>query len=413
MQVTFIAGTYKPLHCGVAHYTDRLRIALTQAGVQSVVLTTHDAAATTNNPSIIGITSTWKVPDLLPLVRYVVRLQGRSPHLSTDILHIQHAAGTYGFERAVFLLPLLLRLSGWHKPIVTTVHEYGWWEWQPNFVPSRFLEWLKMEGQQRGWWDREDGFLLTCSDAIITTNSDAERVIHERLPGLGDRLYRIPIAANIEVAPIQQEAAQQALRQTCNWPTDTDVIAFFGFLHPVKGLETLLSAFKQLTATKPRARLLVIGGIESLALRGEQATQYYHKLHTLISELGLGHRVHLTGYLPADDASRYLAGTDVGVLPFNPGVTLKSGSLLAMLAHGLPVVATHADPPDPDLTAQPIVRLVAPRDAARLAAALIDLLDDAKLRLQLGAAGRAFVQQLTWNAIAQAHLQVYQRVNQG
>jgi len=403
--VTLIAGTYQPLRCGVAHYTERLRTALKEQGIESVVLTTHDAAQAVCDPSVIGVVRGWSIPDLLPLVRSFQAID-------TDILHIQHAAGTYGFERAIFLLPLLLRMLGWRIPMVTTVHEYGWWEWQPSFVPPRLLEWLKTWGQSRGWWDREDGFLLTQSNAIATTNSDAEKVIHARLPQLSDRLYRIPIAANIEVASVEKDWARQELRQTCNWSNDVQVVVFFGFLHPVKGLETLLMAFKQVLAVQPQTRLLLVGGVESLALRGEQASQYWDKLHKLVAELNLDKVVNITGYLPADTASRYIAGADVGVLPFNCGITLKSGSLLALLAHGLPVVATHHAPPDPDLADQQIVQLVTPRDTDGLAKALIELLANPARRIQLGDAGRAFIRNFAWEAIAKAHLEVYQTVAQ-
>ncbi|HEY9667969.1 MAG TPA: glycosyltransferase [Coleofasciculaceae cyanobacterium] len=403
IQVTLVAGTYQPMRCGVAHYTECLRTALDKQGVPSVILTTHDAAQTACDSRVVGVVRSWGFSELMPLVQAIQATP-------TDILHIQHAAGTYGFERAIFLLPLLLKLMGWRKPIVTTVHEYGWWEWQPNFIPPQFLEWLKMWGQRRGWWDREDGFLLTHSDAIITTNSDAEKVIHTRLPRLDDRVYRIPIAANVEVASIDKSVARQVLRQTCNWPVDAQIVSFFGFLHPVKGLETLLSAFKQVLSAQPQARLLLVGGVESLALRGEHATNYWNKLYALVSELGLETMVHLTGYLPADVASRYLAGADVGVLPFNHGITLKSGSLLTLMAHGLPVITTRRNPPDCDLADENLVRLVNPRDVEDLATALRKLLADSAARSCLVDAGRAFVGRFAWDAIAKSHLEVYQTV---
>lgn len=71
--------------------------------------------------------------------------------------------------------------------------------------------------------------------------------------------------------------------------------------------------------------------------------------------MGLDRRVHLTGYLAAERASAYLTGSDLGVLPFNHGVTGKSGALLAMLAHGLPIVATRSSPPgyNPDRGGNP------------------------------------------------------------
>ena len=170
IQIALIAGTYQPQRCGVAHYTACLRDALGEDGIKSTVLTTH-AAALAGNPSVRGVVKDWRFSDLVNLVQAV--------HASgADILHIQHAAGTYGFERAIFVLPLLLKITRWRGKIVTTVHEYGWWEWQPRQVPPQMVEWLKMFGQRRHWWDREDGFLLTLSDAVITTNVEAETAIH-------------------------------------------------------------------------------------------------------------------------------------------------------------------------------------------------------------------------------------------
>lgn len=400
-RIALIAGTYQPERCGVAHYTDRLRSALNERAIQSVVLTTHLAAAN-QELTVIGVVHNWQFADLLALAQAVHRT-------GAELLHIQHAAGTYGFERAIFLLPLLLRLSGWRAPIITTVHEYGWWEWQPGVVPPWLVEGLKQWGQQRGWWDREDGFLLTLSNALITTNTAAEAVIQTRLPHLADRVWRIPIGANVEVAPVER-FARQRLRGACGWPDHTTVIAFFGFLHPVKGLETLLAAFKQVLAAHSQARLLLIGGVESLALRGKEAISYWDKLQAQVAELGLREQVYLSGYLSADIASQYLAGADFGVLPFNSGITLKSGSLLTLLAHGLPVVATRHNPPDPDLSEQRGVRLVTPRNRDGLTIALNQLLDDPLARRHLGAAGRAFAHQFSWLSIAQRHLEVYQTV---
>ncbi|MCA1993450.1 MAG: glycosyltransferase family 1 protein, partial [Coleofasciculus sp. S288] len=105
MRVTLIAGTYQPMRCGVAHYTARLRTALDKQGVQSVVLTTYDAAQTNCDRTVIGAVNGWRLSDLVPLAKAIQATP-------TDILHIQHAAGTYGFERAIFLLPLILKMMG-------------------------------------------------------------------------------------------------------------------------------------------------------------------------------------------------------------------------------------------------------------------------------------------------------------
>ena len=399
MQVAFVAGTYQPDRCGVAHYTACLRHQLEEIGIESIVMTTIEPPSLADS-TVKAVVQGWQMRDLSGLVRSI--------HSSkADLLHIQHAAGTYGFERAIFLLPLLLRLSGWRKPIVTTVHEYGWWEWQPAGIPPRLIESLKQWGQRRGWWDREDGFLLTGSEAIVTTNPEAETVMLDRLPALKSRLHRISIAANVEVAPIDRLAARRSVRQRCGWPEDAEVLVFFGFLHPVKGLELLLEAFAEIASQFLQARLLFVGGVESLALRGAEAAAYWEKLEAIVCDLKLGDRVQLTGYLPAAEASHCLSGADIGVLPFHHGVTLKSGSLLTLLAHGLPTIATVSATPDPNLTE--IVRQIPSRDRSALAAALRELLRDRSGRSRLAKRGAAFVEQFGWEAIAQQHQAIYLR----
>jgi glycosyltransferase involved in cell wall biosynthesis len=269
---------------------------------------------------------------------------------------------------------------------------------------------VKQWGQRRGWWDREDAFLLTLSDALITTNADAEAVIRARLPQLAGRLTRIPVGLNVEVVPIDRPGARRLLRRDCDWSDDATIIAFFGFLHPSKGLETLLPAFKQVHAARPHTRLLLVAGVESLALPDEQAAGYWDRLQSRIAGLGLTGLVRMTGYLPADNVSRYLSGADIGVLPFNSGTTLKNGSLLILLAHSLPMVATRHEPPDPDLEHEPAIRLVAPRDVDALATALLELPADRvaspPLRAIHAFAGDGFA----WPNIGRRHLDVYLRL---
>lgn len=398
MRVALVAGTYRPDRCGVAHYTARLRRALAARGVDSVVITDADGAAE-GDPSVVPAVRGWRARDLPALVRAVRRAKA-------DVLHVQHAAGTYGFRRAVFLLPPLLRAAGWRGPIVTTAHEYGWWEWRPPVVGPA-AEWAKEAGQARGWWDREDGFLLTGSDAVVATHGKVEHVLRARLPTPPDRVRRIPIGPNVEPAGHARADARAAVLRETGWPEDAVIGAFFGFLHPVKGIETLLDAFRRVVDADGRARLLLAGGIQSLALRGEEADAYGRTLRERISGPGLDGRVRLTGWMPDEDASRCMAAADLGVLPFNHGVTEKSGSLLAMLAHGLPVVATAAEGAAADESA--LIR-VPPRDPRALADALAALLADPDRRGRMGAAAREAARAFSWEAIASAHAVLYGEV---
>ncbi len=395
-RIAIIAGTYLPERCAVSDYTAHLSENLREYCIESVVLTTYYAAEAAYDPNAIGVVHGWRLADLFALVQAVRASRA-------EILHIQYSAQSYGFNRAILLLPLLLRMAGWRSPIVTTIHEYGCWEWQPQKIPSQLVEWLKLQGQHCNWWDREDGFLLTRSDAVITTKAETKTVIDKRLPKLKNRVFHIPISSNVEVAPIDCTKARQLLRQNCNWYEDSLVIAFFGFVHPGKGLETLLAAFKQISAIEPRARLLILGGFESLALSGEDAKKYLVQLQTFVSEKSLSKLVDFTGYLSAQTVSHYLTGADIGVLPCDRALSLNSSSLLTLLAHGLPVVATHTQ------TSLPVghsVQLVPAGDITALASELLQLLNNPEQRVQLGT-GRVVFPNITWQSIAKAHLDVY------
>lgn len=403
MHITYLTGSYRPDQDGVADYLANLRSHLHHRQIASTVLTTHDSASALADPTVQGAIAQWHLPQLIPLVRRILATP-------TDILHIQHAAGSYRFERSVFLLPLLLRLAGYQRPIVTTAHEYGWWEWQPHWFPAPWLESLKQWGQARTWWDREDGFLLTGSDAILTTNENITRIMQERLPSRRDRITTIPIAANLAVAPVAPATARQQLRHDCGWPDQAQVVTFFGFLHPVKGIEPLVQGFRQVVEAQPQARLLLLGGVETLALRGKDAEQYWQKVQGQIRDLNLTDCVHCTGYIDAEQASRYLTGSDLGVLPFNPGISLKSGSLLALLAHHLPTIATCTAETDTVLVENQVIAPVPPRDGEALGAAIATLLQNPAEQRRLAAAGHRFVQTFSWDAIGDRHQEVYQRL---
>jgi glycosyltransferase involved in cell wall biosynthesis len=404
--VVMVAGTYRPERDGVAHYVRRLRSALEKRGVSSVVLTTKEAALASRDKGVRGVVDGWGPTDLPSLLRSIVEAVRET---EASLIHIQHAAGTYGFKRAVFFLPPLLRAARVRAPLVTTVHEYAWWEWEPRFVPKKPLEALKTYGQRRGLWDREDGFLLTGSDAVIATNTPAENAIAGRLPQLADRLYRVPLVTNVDVTTVDRDEPRNEVRLRFGWPPDVEVVVYFGFLHPVKGIEYLLEAFREVIRKRPLARLLIVGGAESLAL-GEESGWYWNKLQRLASHLGLADSTAMTGYVPDGEASRLLSGADVGVLPFNQGVTLKSGALLTLLTHGLPVVATRSDPPEPDLAGGRILRLIERRDTSVLADTLVGLLSDSSERARLGEAGRGYVETLSWPSVAERHIEVYEAV---
>jgi glycosyltransferase involved in cell wall biosynthesis len=163
---------------------------------------------------------------------------------------------------------------------------------------------------------------------------------------------------------------------------DGPICLFMARLHPRKGARLLAEAF--LKADVPGARLVIAGPDEGDA-------------PSLTAAIPGGERIVITGYLGGAERLAALAAAEVFALPA-VGEGLPMAVLEAMGA-GLPVIVTpgcHL----PEV-AERGAGLEVEREVEPLAGALRTLLNDAGLRAQMGAAGRALVsEKFTWEAVA-------------
>jgi glycosyltransferase involved in cell wall biosynthesis len=360
VRIAMVQGRADPALDGVADYTRRLTEALRDGGVD-----------------VVGV----PFDGLRDAAR---RVRAAAP----DVVHVQFAPSAYRFSARPGLLPDLVR-----PPVVTTLHEYGWWS-APSWVPEPV--WRALE--RRGWFDRETGRLAPRSAAAVTTNAGHAGALARRLRV---DAVRVPLAPNVD-----DHGADPGARARLGIPADAQVVAFFGFVHPVKGVRHLVDAVAALRAQGRPVHLLVVGGFTSLALPEDEAAAFRAELEEHVR--GRGAPVTITGHLPAPEVSALLHASDVAAFPFTAGATTKSGAVLSAFAHGLPVVVTAADPPDPELVDGETV-VVAPRvrDGDALAGALSRLLDDPGLRARVAAGGAALGAERTWPRIAAAHRDLY------
>jgi glycosyltransferase involved in cell wall biosynthesis len=367
-----VQGRADPEKDGVADYVRHLSAALTASGEEVVpvpVLGPREAAS---------------------------RLRAVEP----DLAHVQFAPSAFSFSARPGLLPNLVR----GLPFVTTLHEYGWWA-SPLWVPGAL--WRPVE--RAGWWDRETWRFAPRSSALLTTNEGHAQVVRQRL---GRTAVRVPLAPNVpDLGPVDRAEARRRL----GLPADAQVVAFFGFVHPVKGLRYLIEALARLRgAGRHRLHLLVLGGFTSLALPENEARAFREELTAWTRTCGVAPHVTITGRLPAKEVSAALHAADVAAFPFTAGATTKSGALLSAFAHGLPTLVTAADPPDPDLVdGESVVVAPAVRDALVLVDGLARLLDDDPLRRKVAAGGAALMAGRSWEEIAATHRDVYAEVLRG
>jgi len=164
------------------------------------------------------------------------------------------------------------------------------------------------------------------------------------------------------------------------------VIGYLARIAPEKGLHLLAAAFREVAATlgPGRVRLQVAGYLPP------QHRRYLRGIERQLAGWGLGGDYRYLGKVTRDEKLRFLGGLDVlaapSVYPASKGLYV-----LEALASGVPVVAPRhgAFPELIEDTGGGV--LVAPGDAAELAAALGELLQDPGRRERLGRAGREAV----------------------
>lgn len=155
-------------------------------------------------------------------------------------------------------------------------------------------------------------------------------------------------------------------------------IAMVACLREEKRVDVLLDAAPLIFVRHPDAEILIVGDGGCRA-----------QLETLARTNLVADRVRFLGH--RDDVPAILAGADVFVLP-SRSEALPNAVVEAM-ASGLPVVASDVGG-IPELVKDGRTgRLVPPGDAARLAAALIDILDHPDRALQMGQAGRRQIEE--------------------
>jgi glycosyltransferase involved in cell wall biosynthesis len=393
-RVGLVCGYLEPRLDGVADYTRRLAAHLRATGIDPVVFSTYELAEAAGD-GVVGVTRRWDVRGVAQAARVVRRTD-------LDVVHVQFAPSVFGFSRAVGLLPLLLPRR---TILVVTLHEYGVWSGRGPGRRARSALWSAAE--QRGFADRETLLLAPRARCLLVPSAEHLDVPRARFRQRTPAAFEVPIGLNVDVTPADRARVRAEVRRELGVASDTPVVVFFGFLHPVKSLDRLIEAVAALHTQQSGTQLLLIGGEVSHSVSSAAANKLRRELEQVAAAAGVRDQVHFTGYLPDAEVSRLLQSADAAAFPFDAGVTCKSSSLLAALAAGLPVIATAApaEKRGPN-EANGVVRVQAGNTAA-LAEGLRQVLSDRARADRLTAAGLAQAATQSWDTIAAAHAEIY------
>lgn len=154
---------------------------------------------------------------------------------------------------------------------------------------------------------------------------------------------------------------------------------------PWKDQELAIRALGLLRDEHPEARLLLAGSAKFVAGATRLDNVSYERgLHALIASLGLGKRVVFLG--EREDVPEVIRALDVVLVP--SWEEPFGRTVVEAMAMGVPVVATEVGGPSEIVVDGQSGRLLPPRRPEPWAAAIAELIDQPRLRGDLGAGGR-------------------------
>jgi glycosyltransferase involved in cell wall biosynthesis len=355
---------------GIAHYTWNLCQALSEAGVETRLMTNvqfelgHLSRGFQAEPCLDG-----KVGYLGTAWGLLRRLSALHP----DVVHVQSLISTR-FD--ALLWPTLRRRT----PLVITAHN----------VRSH-------EGRAWEMWTLW-GCLKT-ADAVIVHTRESAQLVAARL-GPHARIRLIPHGDYAFFAERRAGDRRQA-RQHLGLPAQARILLAFGAIRPYKGLRELIAVLPHIRTRHPDVHLCIAGPL----LVGSQ-----EEYRATIARSGVEDAVTFhPRYVPHDEVADYFAAADVAV--FNYRDVTDSGSLRIACSLGIPVVATAVGGFREFLTDGVTGRLVPADDPERLVEAVSAVLADPREAARLAeAAGILAASVWSWADGAKATLELYQEI---
>jgi glycosyltransferase involved in cell wall biosynthesis len=181
---------------------------------------------------------------------------------------------------------------------------------------------------------------------------------------------------------------------------DRLVLGFVGNIHPYHGIELLLPLAREIKEVREDIHFMIVGGGPGLGA-----------LKQALAQGGLDRRFTFTGPVPHTEVPNHIAAMDICLLPQSDWLNCP----MKLLEYGVMGKAIVA----PDLEAiRDIFRhgenayLVEPGNAAALASAIVEVVNNAALRMKLAAnVQRHILTNHTWRSNAEKITAIYHQIS--
>ena len=293
------------------------------------------------------------------------------------LVNIQHEFGIFGGEHGSYLLLLLKKLQ---KPVITTLH---------TILPAPNKKMYHIVQA-----------IAKYSKGIIVMTQSSKKILKNDYGLDPDRIQVIP--HGIHCVPYKTSQHAKSIFGF----SDKLILSTFGLLNPNKGIEYVIEALPEVVKKFPNVRFLVAGITHPIILE-QTGENYRNFLIKKVHELGLNDYLsfHNT-YLNLNDLFKFLEATDVYLSPsLNPNQTV-SGTLSYALGSGRPVISTAFAQAKQDITSK-VGILTDFKNPQAFTDAIIKLLANDRLRLQMGKNAYFRTRHMVWENVALSYLKYF------
>jgi glycosyltransferase involved in cell wall biosynthesis len=391
LKIGLVTGEYPPMEGGVGAFTRELAVALGDIGHEVHVITDRRARpegaqrdfwnprdpVESGRMQLHPRVNRWWWAAINAVVDVTLRYE-------LDVVNIQYQAAAYDMRvPAINFLPWRLREL---TTSVVTFHDLR----HPYLFPKA--------GRLRPWMVKR---LARSAEGIIVTNEeDGQNLLAAGVSPT--HLREIPIGSNITVHPADPGSVA-AIRKGLGLADRQCLLGYFGFINASKGPDLLLEALARLS---DQYELVFLGGKTGSSDVANQA--YLDEIERYIAAQGLDHRVHWSGFLDDPQLSAHFEACDVMVMPYRDGVSLRRGTLMAILAHGRPLVTSPAKGGGAPLIHGQNVWMTPVDDPEALSDAIATVSQDGGLRRRLSEGARSISAQFRWDRIAAETAEFYE-----
>ena len=301
-----------------------------------------------------------------PLLRIPLTLPWRTRADRLDVFHAQH------------VIPPFIRCK-----TVTTIPDIAYEHFPEAFPRS-----------QRIWMKQLIRSSALKADHVITVSEYSKRDI-ARTYGVSEEKITVTYeGASEEFRPHDKEGAEEKLAR--NYGIMGGFILYLGRLQGRKNLARVVEAYAKVRAAGLPHKLVLAGKRDSL----------FGPVLSRIRDLKIEDHVLLPGYIPAEDVPLFYSAAEVFIYP-----SLFEGfglPVVEAMACGVPVITSRGS--SLEEVAGDAALLVDPLSEESIAGALLQILQDDQMRLQMSKAGLERSKLFNFEKTARQTMDVYERV---